>query len=474
MELMIITKKRIIIFSQLLIIFLLCLLVACTTASSSSSDNGTQEEATTPPSAPSSLVATAHNKRVNLSWDAVSSATKYNLYWKTSSGVTIENGTKIGDITTTSYAHSGLTNSATYYYALTAENSKGESTISSEASATPILDWTITTLISSGAAGRFCSLALDSKDKVHIAHYVTNVAIKYISNASGSWVEETIDTVGIAESLSIAIDSNDGLHVSYYSTSGYDLKYAYKASGSSSWVKATIDSTGTVGQYNAIAVDNNNVHIAYGDLTNGSLKYATNAIGATDSWDVEIVDGNASGQVHASICAQSDGTVHIAYREQASTIKYVTGSKASWSTPVTVDSGGVIYDTDIALDSSDKVHISYYLGGLINIKYATNATGSWQAQELSAYSGSSGKHTSIALDSEDNVYISYYKESSSYSAVKIVTKYNGSWESSSTIEEDGDDDENGKYTSIAIDSNDKVHVSYYKGNGADLKYAVDK
>ena len=106
------------------------------------------------------------------------------------------------------------------------------------------------------------------------------------------------------------------------------------------------------------------------------------------------------------------------------------------------------------------------------IKYATNAEDYWVAEEIEeSYAGSRGKHTSIAIDSNDNIYISYYKESSSYSAVKIVRSVSGTWRDQ-TIEERGDDDGTGKYTSIAIDSLGRVHVSYYESNGKDLKYAV--
>lgn len=330
------------------------------------------------------------------------------------------------------------------------------------------------------AGGRFGTVAIDSNDKVHIAHSGysnSNSVLLHTTNAGGPWVDEIIEFTGVAESVSIAIDSNDGIHISYYATDGqYDLKYAYKATTSSPWVKTTIDTSGTVGQYNSIAVDsvNSRVHIVYGDLDNGSLKYATNTIGATGNWITETIENGITGQVHSSIVVDSNGTCYIAYQAQTSTLKYVTGSLNSWATPVTLDSGGVVSDTSIALDSSNNVHISYYLGGLTTIKYATNSGGSWSVRELTdSYSGTKGKHTSIAIDSNDNIHISYYKESSTYSALKIVQNINGTW-SDHTIDEDGDDDGTGKYSSIAIDSRGRLHISYYRNNGSDLRYAVQE
>ncbi|MBT3260720.1 fibronectin type III domain-containing protein [bacterium] len=445
-------------------------------SSEESEDSSSTENATELPSMPTGLAATAGNLSVSLSWTEVEDATSYNIYWGTSDSITTDNATKIDDITDTSYSHTGLTNGTTYYYILTAINSVGESDATSAVSATPALSWTTSTLISTGAAGQFSTIAIDSNDKIHIAYYANygsgDIGLRYYTNQSGSWVEETVDTDGISESISIAVDSDSGIHISYYSTNGYNLKYAYKADDS--WTKATVDSTGTMGQYNAMAVDSSNskIHIVYGDVTLGSLKYATNTIGETDTWNRTIIDSSATGQVHASIALDSNGTAHIAYRQATSTLKYVTGSLNSWSTPVTIDSGGVISDTSIALDSNNKVHISYYKGGETKISYATNTSGSWVADELTdSYCGSSGKHTSIALDSSDNIYISYYKESSTYSALKIIMNIDDTWDDA-TIDEDSDEDGTGKYTSIAIDSTDKIHIAYYQSNGSNLKYAV--
>lgn len=61
----------------------------------------------------------------------------------------------------------------------------------------------------------------------------------------------------------------------------------------------------------------------------------------------------------------------------------------------------------IALDSNDKVHISYFDETNWDLKYATNTSGSWEIFTLDS-DGLVGEHTSIALDSNDGVHISYY------------------------------------------------------------------
>ena len=121
--------------------------------------------------------------------------------------------------------------------------------------------------------------------------------------------------------------------------------------------------------------------------------------------------------------------------------------------------------TSIALDSTDKVHISYYDGyPSYNLKYATNASGSWTTTTVDS-KGAVGKYTSIALDTSGKAYISYYYRF----ALKYATNAFGIWMTSSV----NNGEEVGEYSSIALDTSGKAHISYYDAENADLKYATN-
>jgi len=82
--------------------------------------------APTAPAVPTGVIATGGTKQVTLSWGTVASATSYNVYYATTSGVTKLNGTKLTNLTSPAVLGS-LADGTNYYYIVTAVNSDGES-----------------------------------------------------------------------------------------------------------------------------------------------------------------------------------------------------------------------------------------------------------------------------------------------------------------------------------------------------------
>ena len=96
-----------------------------------------------PPLAPVNIIALPGNAENTLSWDAVSGATAYKIYWGLADTVTPANGS-ILDTTSASYLHTGLENDVTYYYVVTSVGPGGESAASEVVSVTTgVRDWTM-------------------------------------------------------------------------------------------------------------------------------------------------------------------------------------------------------------------------------------------------------------------------------------------------------------------------------------------
>jgi hypothetical protein len=324
--------------------------------------------------------------------------------------------------------------------------------------------WNYEVVDNAREVGKCTSFVLDSNDKLHISYFDdTNNILKYATNASGSWVIETVDS---GESLgrysSIAIDSHDKVYISYRDelVLGWEshLKYATNASGS--WVIETVDSEGFVGERTSIALDlDNKIHIGYTFLSH--LKYATNASGL---WVTEIVDSEGYVVDRTSLSLDTQNKAHISYNNSNRTLKYATNASGFWMTE-TVDSEGYVgKDSSISLDSKDKVHISYWDGN-DTLAYTTNASGSWVKETLDNDAGNGDTYnTSIVLDQQDKAHISYYN-GTSYSGdgyLKYATNASGSWRVE-TVESAG---VVGRDSSIALDSQNKIHITYRGSNFA--------
>jgi hypothetical protein len=102
------------------------------------------------------------------------------------------------------------------------------------------------------------------------------------------------------------------------------------------------------------------------------------------------------------------------------------------------------------------------------LKYAHGTAGAWSTEAIDS-DGYVGMHTSVDLDSQDNVHISYHGWSTDYttSFLRYTNNTAGYW-AHETVNSGG---KVGKYTSIAIDSSDKVHISYFDEGNSTLRYA---
>ena len=333
------------------------------------------------------------------------------------------------------------------------------------------------------------SIAVDSSGHKHVSSRGQNIGgLRYATDASGSWVVITVDTASAAGYYSsIAIDSNDVLHISYFDDTNKDLKYATCSSNcttASNWNKVSVDTSNNVGYYTSIAIDSNDaVHISHFDDTNKHPKYATCSSGCTtaSNWDNVQVETSGSGGYFTSIAIDSNDAVHMSYfRWTNSEFKYATCSSgctmtSNWNT-VSFDSVGSLgtgHNPSMAIDSNDGVHVSYFDATNNDLKYATCSSGCTTASNWNKVSvdttGDVGYHSSIGIDSNDAVHISYFDETND--DLKYATCSSGCTTASNWNNESVDSiGLTGYYTSIAIDTNDVIHISYFDDTNNKIKY----
>jgi hypothetical protein len=187
-------------------------------------------------------------------------------------------------------------------------------------------------------------------------------------------------------------------------------------------------------------------------------------------WEMSTIDSNGNVAYTNSIAIDSNNRVHISYSDDTNgDLKYATNVSGSWVIS-TIDSAGVVgWDSSIAIDSNKKVHISYYSYDNV-LKYATNASGYWVTSAIDSL-GTFGAMTSIAIDSNNRVHISYLSVQDSIKDLKYATNASSSWVTSTVDSYYGGGF--GSVHSIAVDSNNKVHITYSDEATGDFKHATN-
>ena len=292
-------------------------------------------------------------------------------------------------------------------------------------------EWKLTTIDDPGDVGQFSSLAIDSNNKLHVTYFdATNEDLKYATydTTASSWSPPITagGGVGVGQYSSLAIDSNDKLHVTYFDIFNGNLMCAtYNTVG---WgAGKEVDSSGYVGRYSSLAIDSNDkLHVTYFDATNGNLMYATYDTTTASSWIRTTVDSSGSfvGQF-SSLAIDSNDKLHVTYYGPYNgDLMYGTydTTASSWN-PITVDSAlttGPGEYSSLAIDSTDKLHVTYFDATNGHLKYATydDNSSSWIPITVdSALDAIVGEYSSLAIDSKDNLYVTYYD------AANVTFKY---------------------------------------------------
>jgi hypothetical protein len=323
--------------------------------------------------------------------------------------------------------------------------------------------------------GSYTSIAVDANNCPHISYVdETNYDLKYAKWTGSSWSIETVDSIGDVDyHTSIALDANEYPYISYFEMGSSSLKFA--GWNGSSWSIDTIDSAGDVGMYSSIAVDTSNYpHISYYDSTNGDLKYAK---WNDSSWSIQTVDSTGDTGRWTSIAVDTSNYPHISYYDSTNgDLKYAKWTGSSWSIQTVDSTGDTGQWTSIALDTSNYPHISYYYATSCELKYAKWTGSSWSIETLTEpfpAGDREGRYTSIALDTNNCPHISYqfymkWEDQFGETENLKYAKWTGSSWSIETVDSEG---RAGYCTSIALDANDYPHISYFEMGSSSLKYA---
>lgn len=277
-------------------------------------------------------------------------------------------------------------------------------------------------------AGVDTSLALDKDGHPHISYGghsnapKLRGALKHIYHDGFTWQPiEVIDYVRYETTLSsLALDETNQAHVSYFDDANGTLKYARRSG--SAWTVDIVDEVSCEGGSTSLALDSmGRPHISYyhpyynphrvGGCTLGGVLKHTYFDGST--WIIEVVDDVEDPGAFSSLALDAQDRPHISYSDWGNNqLKYAWHDGTTWQIEV-VDAGKAVcdvdenvgYHTSLALDSSNRPHISYL--AIDCLKYAYNDGSGWQIETIDRIA-TGYTSISLSLDQADRAHVAYY------------------------------------------------------------------
>jgi hypothetical protein len=183
--------------------------------------------------------------------------------------------------------------------------------------------------------------------------------------------------------------------------------------------------------------------------------FGTIVAGAEATWTTQTVDSSGEVRNHPSIALDSSGNPHIAYVVIGS-LKYASWNGAKWN----VQDVDVGVFPSLVLDKKGTPHILYTgedeNGALGALKYAVQKNSGWEIKKVDKTDASS--YNSLALNSQDNPHISYFfSDGRTYGFLKYASWSNSGW-NIKDVEQAGN---YGDACSLALDTAGNPNISYY-------------
>lgn len=333
--------------------------------------------------------------------------------------------------------------------------------------------WHIETVDSSENIRNYPSIVLKD-DTIPCIAYEMASEVWYAERIGGVWQVEFVVNTNLVGGCfpSLALDSLGRQHISYHhyvSSGDRGLRHAKKTA--SGWVIDLVPNH--VDYESSIAISDDSIPcIAYYGYY-ARLYFAKQT---SSGWQVDTVVSDTF-TANISLAIDKNGFSHIAANKVLGggmyAIMYAKWNGSLWEITM-VDSIDKPLDPELALDSLNNPHISYFtLGSTDAIMYAKWNGASWDIQPIDSPTITA---PSITIDKNENPHIAYHAYYY-YPMTLMHAKYNGIEFIKDTVDRADPPETSWVEPSIKIDNSNSPHISYrycWRFNNtfpANLKYA---
>jgi len=267
-------------------------------------------------------------------------------------------------------------------------------------------EWRIQTVDSEGYVGSWTSLALDMEGFPHIAYHGSG-GLKYAYQDSSGWHGHLLENAGDGVGASLVLDSGGFPHISHM---GYGAGGMYSYEDSSGWTHEYVPAICYPEFGIDLALDAAGVpHVTYVSYagTDWLMRHAWKPGG---SWQTEIVEYNYTAGAGSSLLIDASGVLHVTHVLVGGSwdVKYAFKDASGWHSQIVdqIDYSMLQWVTSLVLDSEGNPHVCFKRDGCdLAIRHWNGS--SW-VLEIVDSEGNVGTHPSMALDASDRPHISYY------------------------------------------------------------------
>jgi hypothetical protein len=340
--------------------------------------------------------------------------------------------------------------------------------------------WQVETIVPTGVLGSnggSVGIAFDPQGSPNFVYYELSgmLSLKHAFRRGGAWQTEMIEPVALQfqndAALSFAINAAGEFYCGYY-TDG-DARLGFNTRGIWEHVTADFGAGEAIEGNIAVATDRMG-HPGFAFANNGHspsrVDYTFYPLG-TRAVESGFSVANAAGQLSGTALAYDTGNAaHVVFYDHSALKHGVQNNGGNFSTEVidsTAESG---YNPSLAIDSQNRLHVSYHSRAGALLYSRKDPVGHWSSPTIVDSSSDPfvfGSDCKIAIG--PNGPVIGYHDGSSNGSLKYAS-WNGSGWTLGVVDARGGV---GFYSALAFDGSGGLHFAYVEQVGASyaLKYA---